>query len=322
MVKPVCSYEACDAPLTACNLGKRDLEACTYWKGRVVEDTVEPEEHEPILPWAGGSLGQLDLDLVAARSSPHLIGLIGPHDAGKTTLLTVLYLLLWRGSKLDGRSFAGSYTLGGWESLANALRWQPGQPPTFPSHTSRNPDRIPGLLHLALRSEDSRLQDVLFTDAPGEWYETWAVTSSSSDAEGARWTVKRSTALALVVDSVALSGPERGRARLKIMTLVRRLGDSLCDDERPLAVVWSKSDSAVPASIREPLQDAFAAQLPRHREFSVSVYSPNAQEEPNTAPFLELFDWLLKERTPGLSEPMVKPTDPSDPFLAFRPSNA
>src|SRR3712207_7219078 len=41
------------------------------------------------------------------------------------------------------RSFAGSYTLGGWENLAHSLRWQGGHGPMFPPHTSTGAVRMP-----------------------------------------------------------------------------------------------------------------------------------------------------------------------------------
>lgn len=339
-----CSYPACDAPLTVCNLGKRELEACEYWQhvvekeagssgstdsagamrtddARVSDDgarhALPDGSPEPVVSWVGGSLGYLDLELVATRSLPRLIGIVGPHNAGKTTLLTVLYLLLWRGRQLRGRSFAGSYTLGGWEDLAYSLRWQPGQPPQFPPHTSRTTARVPGLLHLAFRRDDGFLEDTLFTDAPGEWFEAWAANRSSPLAAGARWTVQNAAALALVVDSAALAGPERGRARAEMIALVRRLSDE-SDGRRRIAVVWSKSDEDVRKPVRDTLRQAFKDHLPGHREFNVSVYPTEDRREPDLDAFVRLFDWLLEEQGATMPEPIPAPVDPTNLFLAFR----
>ena len=315
-----CSQSACAAPLTACNLGRSSLQECEFWRDHAKEreqanssDTVV----EPLLPWAGGSLGHLDLELVAARSLPRLIGIIGAHDAGKTTLLTSLYLLLWRGVRATTRSFAGSYTFGGWEDLAHVLRWHPGQPPQFPRHTSRARGRTPGLLHLSLRREDGVLEDVLFTDAPGEWFESWADNRMASSAEGARWTARHATALALVVDSAALAGPNRGLARARLLTLLNRLSDEI----RPassIAVVWSKSDILVPAQIRESLREAFEQKIPGYHEFRVTVKAVAGDTEHDIDGYIQLLNWLLIEQQPVISEPMPDPVDASDPFLAFR----
>ncbi len=313
---PSCPYPACDAPLTLCNLGHA-LGECPHWLDAKPSTTgVESPATEPVLPWLGGSLGHLDLDFVTSRSRSRLMGIVGPHDAGKTTLLSILYLLLWRGRALSRGSFGGSYTLGGWEGLAHALRWQPGQPPHFPPHTSRAPGRTSGLLHLALRRPDTRLEDLLFTDAPGEWFESWALDRAAPAAEGARWTFRHGSAFALVVDSGALSGPQRGEARGKIVSLARRIGDVL--DGRRVAVVWSKSDRAVSDEIRTRLQAVFESTLPGHQEFSVSVYPPAGEKEPDVQVYLRLFDWLLEVPERRAVSPIPTPAESSDPFLAFR----
>jgi hypothetical protein len=155
----------------------------------VAENKDEKSQAEDafLLPWSSNSLGIVDLQFIAGRSKPLLIGIIGPHNAGKTTLLTVLYLLLSQGWRVKGRRFVGSYTLGGWENLAHSLRWTPNQGPHFPPHTPNDAGRLPGLLHLAFRRDDGVLEDVLLTDAPGEWFERWAIDKGAPNLDGARW---------------------------------------------------------------------------------------------------------------------------------------
>lgn len=317
MTRLECPNPVCDAPMSTCNLGRTRLSECPHWQHVTgPADETQDAVTEPVLPWIGDPLGELDLEIVTARSSPFLIGLVGGHDAGKTTLLTSLYILLWQGRFLARYSFAGSYTLRGWEGLAHALSWSPGQPPRFPAHTSRTSGRTPGLLHLALRQDERTLRDVLLTDAPGEWFETWAVDRSAPGAEGARWTFRHARAFVLVIDSEALAGPRRGLARQQLVALVRRMGDEIA--RRRVAIVWAKSDRSVSEGIREVIRQAISAAFPDHREFRVSVYpDPESSEEPGSG-FLEVFDWLLEPSMLRVASPMPAPVNRSDAFLAFR----
>ena len=72
----------------------------------------------PINAGSGRPMGLSDLRSIAARGQVTVIGVIGPADAGKTSFLTALYLLLLRGQQLGPYRFAGSWTLEAWESLA------------------------------------------------------------------------------------------------------------------------------------------------------------------------------------------------------------
>ena len=101
-------------------------------------------------------------------NKPIVLAIIGPHKAGKTTLLGAWYLLLGRGYRPNDKlRFSGSSSLAGWEVVANSLRWEPGSiSPAFPPHTSSRGARIPGLLHLAFNQVGAHRRDFLMTDAP------------------------------------------------------------------------------------------------------------------------------------------------------------
>jgi hypothetical protein len=175
-----CPIAHCDAYVTGCDLGVKPLTNCKHWQQRTVEPGTEsalPPSNP--LPWTGASLGIDDISYIAARSSPRLIAILGPHNSGKTTLLVAWYLLLSRGWRPPDRIFAGSCSLGGWEDLAHWLRWPPAAGPAYPPHTSLHDGPKPGLLHLAFRRNDGRLEDVLLTDAPGEWFSRWAVNRTT-----------------------------------------------------------------------------------------------------------------------------------------------
>ena len=339
-----CPYEYCDAPDVACNKGFDPIASCPIWRDtsgvgtdvggsnvQDVENDVSVEENNLRPAWSGNSLGQRDLEFVASRSRPHLIGIVGPENAGKTTLLTLAYLLASRGERLAGAMFAGSYSIGGWESLASSMRWNPGDPPTFPLHTSSKGGRLPGLLHMGLRRSDDSLHEVLFTDAPGEWFTRWALEKSSPAAEGARWIHRNADAFILVADSEALAGDNRGEARGNLQNMARRLSDDLIG--RRVAVIWSKSDIVVPAGIRTALKRTFDQVFSSWNEFAVSVHPTsikNGAEEHHATSLLRL-DQSHKQFLAALDlaisfAPVKSPgfisalsvSRPNDPFLAFR----
>ncbi|WBO83303.1 TRAFAC clade GTPase domain-containing protein [Hymenobacter yonginensis] len=276
--------------------------------------------------WTGSPLGAQDMRLLTARSRVLCIGLVGAANAGKTTFLALLYALLRQGQGIPGYRFAGSYTLPGWEAIASYLTFKESRTDIqFPPHTSRSTGRdegrVPGILHLALRSEDepAAVLDVLFTDAPGEWFTDWIIKHDSDTAAGARWVYQHSRAFLLFADRERLTGTQRGQARGEIKELADRLTHRL--GSRPLGLVWTKAD--VPnerpqflTDISQHLQHA----APRHyREFEVSVELSGADRwHPQV---LDSVAWLLDThcRELGTTPPVPVPsTTEQDLFLLRR----
>ena len=265
------------------------------------------------MPWSGGVLGLTDLGFVAGRSKPIVLTVLGPHNAGKTTLLGACYLLLGGGHRPNGElRFSGSCSLAGWENVASPLRWKPGSaPPAFPPHTSSTTARNPGLLHLAFKHDHRHRTDYVITDAPGEWFHKWAIERDAPDADGARWAAEHADAFLLVADREALAGPQMGAARSGIQLLARRLADEL--RERPVALVWTKSDASISNEMEEAVRSAVLKLMPDTPEFSVTIMS-NPDETENVQGFLDLLRWVLNIRRPTahLPEPAA---DNSDPFF-------
>lgn len=242
-MKPQCSHDSC-FPDTTCALGHTNRAECEHWTGESqpserdgASAAGEASESTSDIPWNGYVLGTSDLAILGGRGRPAVIGLIGPPDSGKTSLLAYLYMWLLAHGTVAAWGFAGSWTLGGWESVVQWSRWTSEPPPSFPPHTS-SAGRHPGILHLALRSRATgRLQDVLLTDAPGEWFNNWSRAPDSSTSEGARWVIERADALLLLVDSGALSHGERlPAARRATRDLMERVGaQASCRT----AVVWT-----------------------------------------------------------------------------------
>jgi len=236
------------------------LEDCPHWaSGAVASETLEPAEAESgserqlRFPWTGNAMGPTDLPYLAGASKVKLLTLAGASDAGKTSMLAAFYLLIARGFQPVGVEFAGSVTLEGWENIAGSLRWTATSGPTFPPHTSSGSGRHPGMLHLALDTLQARCE-LVAADAPGEWFSYWASNQASPQAEGARWLTERTDVFLVIADSEALTGADRGQARVALINLLRRVGSEAAG--RPVALVWTKCDLTVPAEMGTRIREA------------------------------------------------------------------
>ena len=314
-----CAQATCFVPDTGCDLGHTILSKCPMWHGAKVTDTAdEGHSGEMLMPWSGSALGLADLGFVSGRGKPIVIGVVGTQNAGKTTLLAAWYLLLGRGlASTEDRLFAGSYTLSGWEAVAGSMRWSPGQRPRFPAHTSSRSGRAPGLLHLTFRNENgSRPVDYLFTDAPGEWFQRWAINTDSDEGVGARWVSDNADAFMIVADREALAGESMGAARGSLQRIAKRLGAE-CGG-RPVALVWTKSDVDISREMEGAVRGAVIDAMPDAVEHSVSVVgAPDSDPLLNKgAGLAKLLRWAIGIRRPGVRLPPPTSTS-NDPLFIF-----
>ena len=312
-----CSREMCYWPDVSCYLGHLDHTRCPSWKvGDASEQDVEQSSDAMAIPWSGNVLGLADLGFIAGRGKPFVLAIVGPENAGKTTLLAAWYLLLRQGLYLGKElRFSGSYSLAGWEAIASFLRWSPGPvQPTFPPHTTSGGGRMPGLLHLAFTRDNGRRRDYVMTDAPGEWFRKWAINREAVDAEGARWVAEHADAFLLVADREALSGAGRGTARGTIQVLARRLGAERRG--RSVALVWTKRDVAVAREMENAVRNSVLEQMPDVIEFDVSIM-PEPEESGDAGQgLLDLLRWSLNVQR----KPAVLPDragEDLDPFFLF-----
>lgn len=313
-MKGTCSQPNCFFSDGGCKLGNEDLTQCEYWQGASQsEDSPAPNDTEEPghgVPWTGLALGRADLVDVAMRGRPILIGIVGPADSGKTTFLVGLYLMLLQGYQLAESTFAGSLTLEAWESLAGWMRWtELGRPPTFPPHTSSRNDRQPGLLHVALRLPSGVRRDILFTDAPGEWFTRWALKADAPDAEGARWVAERADGFLLFADCKRLASSQFGAARQDLRSIMARMGS--VTGRRPVGIVWAKSDIAV----KEVLLEAI---INNHRQYmSDAQFHKASIKQPDT--ILQAVSAVLVAALETVkTKPLPEPNLDHSPFFAFR----
>jgi len=314
-MKGKCAHHSC-FPDTTCALGHTNRAECEHSGGEKQSSgddqptTVwDASESTSDIPWNGYVMGTSDLAILGGRGRPAVVGLIGPPDSGKTSLLAYLYMWLLKHGTVSGWSFAGSWTLGGWESVVQYSRWTSEPPPSFPPHTS-SAGRHPGILHLSLREQSTgRLRDVLLTDAPGEWFCQWARVPGSSASDGARWVIENADSLLLLVDTGALSNSGKLPAtRRATRDLMERVGArSLC----PTAVVWTKDDIAVPGTVVRTIETASSEFLPSSRTMRTTIETPDTIEA--------CFAWAIDAATNRSPVKVVaEPRLSDDPFLALR----
>lgn len=300
-----------------CMMGHIDLADCECYNSEAATETEEASP-KPVdgakVPWTGSALGLTDLVTLLPRGRSILVGVLGAHDAGKTTLLLGTYLKCLHGSKIAEAEFAGSRTLAAWESLAAWARLEDAtNKPHFPPHTPRGADRAPGILHLALRRSDQSHRDVLLTDAPGEWFTSWAINEEANDAEGARWTVEHADVFLVFADCVRLTGKDRGNARNDLRQLIERLGKHI--GNRPVILVWTKTDEAplesVPEGFQKAIRRAVEENLLLVKEASTSVKEPETLTEALSLALNEVWQ-------PAYAQPLTAPVLDHHPFSAFR----
>jgi hypothetical protein len=247
-----------------------------------------------------------------------VVGLVGPANAGKSTLLGAWYVILERrGAISGGNRFAGSYTLEGWDGLARGLRWTPGQPaqqPAFPPHTTTGGNRTPGLLHLEFREGRAERRAFLIADAPGEWFRKWAINRDGPEAEGARWVSDHADVLLIFADREALCGPAMGAARGALQNLGSRVAAERRG--RPVALVWTKADVAIPGAVEEAVRRAVLLPIPDAAEFAVTV-KPHKGDGGSAADGVEaVLDWVIAQVRPRAALPQAT-TSSLDPLFLF-----
>lgn len=301
----------------SCERGYSDLRECpSFDAGRATDEVAGPPHDDDVhlVPWTGNSLGARGLSFITARGATHLLGVVGLSDAGKSTFLLMLYLLQSRGQSLSTGSFAGSATLGGWDLLARGMRLTSPDQPRFPPHTPISAGRYPGMLHLALRTPEGQLRDLVLTDASGEWFREWTIDPQSPAAEGARWIVAEADAFLLFVDCERLSGAPQSAAGSFRETL--RLAERLRDhaNGRRVGIVWSKADQQAIPRLRDRLNEQFGRFFPDHASFDVTVQSVRDGAGARLARYLEAVDWAAQPRTRGLRIADVTP-EVNDLFL-------
>lgn len=313
-----CPLVDCFYPDTNCSAGHVRAQSCPHMAG--LHNEQEPETggaEDALFPWTGRAFGLTDLRFISAHQRPHVIGLAGPADAGKTTLLAMLFLMMTRGIQITtGQQFAGSYTLQGWENIARWLQLNSDGPVQYPPHTTSHTGRHPGLLHLRVNEEGQGSRDVVLTDAPGEWFVDWTTDVGAETAAGARWTAVFSDKLLIVADTEALTGSNGGPARNTLEFLIRRVASGR--DHGEVALIWTKTDMPRPPSLIKTVETHFKKCFPDAPIFQVQVPAEAADNgAPHLSELTAVFSWAFAKRRSKVAITVPKSVR-TDPFLSYR----
>jgi hypothetical protein len=319
-----CSKENCYPDETGCNHEGCDvLSDCKYYK---TNSKAEGEKNETAatdeaaayvrIPWTGNTFGLKDLGFLSSTSKVILVGITGVASAGKTTFLATLYCLLRHGHKIGDYQFAGSLTLNGWENIAWYLSWKQNNDIQFPPHTSSNAGRVPGMLHLSFRNSAGDKKELIFTDAPGEWFDNWTFNQNDPNAEGAIWIHKNADAFLLFADCDMLSGEQLGKARKQTRLVADRLKQNL--GNRPLGLIWSKSDILLDNEVKAQITDYIKnSTVNNYDEFETSVREvDDSKFHQNILKSIEWILFVLSEEVNSM--PVVHQQKTEDLFLSKR----
>lgn len=281
-----CLVDGCDS-YTDCSNYLNNNEDAIEEEGQEKKQ-ADAEEYATVIPWTGNVLGLKNLSFLTMVNTPIIIGVAGMAGSGKTTFLAALYCLLRRGDQIGDFTFAGSLTLTGWENIAWYLSWKKKHQIEYPPHTSRGAGRVPGLLHLTLKDASGKKTELIFTDAPGEWFAAWATNKNADNAKGARWVDQVADAFLLFADCEELSDPlKKGIARRNIKALLDRIANPQANV--PLGLIWAKSDKKTTAKKEQINQFTRKKAIPIYQDFEVSVLDHTLQTN-----ILKSIAWLLQ----------------------------
>lgn len=316
-----CINPNCHAPGMSCALGEFSHQECEKWNEKTTElaESAESETSDQPFPWSGRAMGHVDIGFVSGARASNFVGIVGAPDAGKTTLLALLYRYLSHGKRLAEHSFSGSFTLQGWENIAGWLELRHDGAVQFPPHTSRQ-GRFPGLLHLRTTGESGKIRDSLFADAPGEWFSIWNRTPGLQEADPARWIFEQSNRLLLVADRHALGKGGGGPARRDLKQFMRRLKEAGLTHRT--ALVWTKSDLPLDKGIEAEIQARFDDLFLGQPTFWVGLGTgENGNENQSFEQIDTVFSWATAPASIRGSAPLTPPLS-NDPFLSFRERGA
>lgn len=328
----VCAKADCTVALTGrCLESAPSPGECPHFTARVAAADPPPAVSQPTtLPppvkgpgrrfHPGLELGLKDVLPVTRARYSHLIGILGPSNAGKTCFLTSLYLQACHGLLRPEFRFAGSLTLQGFELRARKLRtWTNGNlPDQLADHTMLADPRSPAFIHIALDrpGRPGGRVELLLSDLPGEW--SSQLINRASTAKRFDF-LARADALVVVVEGPRLARDSTRHAELmNLRHLLRRLAEDVGVDTRsPLVLAASKCDEldmVVPPALAEA--EGYARDLGfSPATVPTASFSRRPERVPNGQGVIDVVRAILKDRPP--SPEQFPPGQDQEPVRSF-----
>ncbi len=192
---------------------------------------------------SGLELGITDVARIMRSRYTRLIGVLGQVEAGKTCLLTSMYLQVTGRHLLPSFRFVMSETLLGFEQRARRLRdWSHSAiPDQIVDRTQLGQSRTPAFLHLAVSDKAGIRHDLLLPDLPGEWTTRLLCDASTVDRFAF---LSRADVLLVVVEAPTFANVRtRNNAVTDAMHLIARLTDEVgLETSIPIILAVTKCD--------------------------------------------------------------------------------
>ncbi|QGY04585.1 hypothetical protein MMSR116_23745 [Methylobacterium mesophilicum SR1.6/6] len=242
-----CRLPGCDGPRSGVCINNLSFDECP--------DVVELSEHEDAgeqdgaeepddtapqtvdLP-GGRSLDAAACDALLRRRGGTVVGIVGPPEVGKTTLISTIYELLHR-RRMASFGFAGSETLRAHEERCHLARFSSGVAAADTQRTKVGAGLQFTHLLIATRSG---VQDAVFADRSGELFDK--VLARPADIDDFV-ELRRADVIIVLVDLVLLTSSTHltvSAVRRLFMAMDQR---GMLEDRRVL-LVGTKADVAVP----------------------------------------------------------------------------
>jgi hypothetical protein len=277
----ICANPDCHVAEDAKCVEGLELDKCPFY-GKSTEETAPPVESGEESEEAKRSGVALDLstalDGAAAsdtlrRSLSRVVGIVGAHDSGKTSLIAGLYDLFQTGT-VGNVTFAGSFTLHAFEQVCHDARAASLRNVAHSPRTERGEVRF---YHLDLKPPRCEKHlSLLIGDRNGEEYEEVADDVSNA---APMFELRRAGAVTILVDGERLCDTTaRHEAVSAVPLIVQGLFDGGAFEHRPrLAVVLTKHDAVLASGCAERAMrdfDRILAALRRKHSDSFSAIEP------------------------------------------------
>lgn len=237
------------------------LNECPHLTSVLLEEIAEPDE-VPVVQAvvrvitlaSGEALDRANASTLQRRRLSRSIGLVGPNDAGKTSLVASVYGLLQDGPVAE-ILFAGSSTLVGLEKVCHDALVTSRRALPYTERTIVGAE--PTFLHLDLRLTNGEVISLFLGDRSGEDY-----LAAADDIVRANdfYELRRADTLTLLVNGEHLAGVEH---RHEVKAISPQIVDALIEggairEGCRLAIVLTKNDMVLASGKAERVNREFA----------------------------------------------------------------
>lgn len=259
-----CANEECNFAIDGKCVEGYPLDECPHLTEVSVEEIEEVEEpddpssEENLINLAlGDALSQARASSLQCRRVSRVVGIVGPNDAGKTSLVASVYDLLQEGP-IGEVSFAGSSTLIGFEKICHDSRLSSRRDQPHMERTSAGAEAT--FFHLDLTSGGGEVTSLFIGDRSGEDYLAAADDLSLADEF---FELRRADVVTLLVNGEQLASSEH---RHEVKALTPQIVDALVEAKAlrqgcQLAIVLTKKDAVLASDYRDRVARDFEAMV-------------------------------------------------------------